>query len=182
MRSEITGLHRRLGATMIYVTHDQVEAMTMADKIVVLRQGRIEQIGSPLDLYNRPDNRFVAGFIGSPQMNFIPVQAGGDGRVATAHGTNISLAAGQEVGAGTALVLGVRPEHLSLASGAGALGLPIRVSGVEQLGGHCLIYGTLPSDATRITAPVRRTAADAPRRHRHPLRRGCELPPVRSGR
>ena len=85
MRSEITGLHRRLGSTMIYVTHDQVEAMTMADKIVVLRLGKIEQVGSPLDLYNRPDNRFVAGFIGSPQMNFIPVKAGVEGLVTTAH-------------------------------------------------------------------------------------------------
>jgi len=72
MRGEITGLHRRLGATMIYVTHDQVEAMTMADKIVVLRAGRVEQVGTPLDLYNRPTNSFVAGFIGSPRMNFIP--------------------------------------------------------------------------------------------------------------
>ena len=72
MRGEITALHRRLGATMIYVTHDQVEAMTMADKIVVLRGGKIEQVGTPLDLYNRPANRFVAGFIGSPRMNFVP--------------------------------------------------------------------------------------------------------------
>jgi ABC-type sugar transport system ATPase subunit len=152
MRSEIAGLHRRLGATMIYVTHDQVEAMTMADKIVVLRQGRIEQIGSPLDLYNKPDNRFVAGFIGSPQMNFVPVQAGAHGRVATAHGTNISLPVGQELAAGTALTLGVRPEHLSLEETPGSLGLPIRVSGVEQLGGHCLIYGRLPDEGARITA------------------------------
>ena len=76
MRGEITGLHRRLGATMIYVTHDQVEAMTMADKIVVLRAGNIEQVGTPLDLYNRPDNKFVAGFIGSPQMNFIAGHSG----------------------------------------------------------------------------------------------------------
>src|SRR5690606_31983834 len=71
MRGEISALHHRLGNTMIYVTHDQVEAMTMADKIVVLRAGVIEQAGTPLDLYNRPANRFVAGFIGSPRMNFI---------------------------------------------------------------------------------------------------------------
>jgi multiple sugar transport system ATP-binding protein len=77
MRGEITALHRRLGATMIYVTHDQVEAMTMADKIVVLRAGKIEQVGSPLDLYNRPANRFVAGFIGSPRMNFVPASLDG---------------------------------------------------------------------------------------------------------
>jgi multiple sugar transport system ATP-binding protein len=70
MRVELARLHKRLGATMIYVTHDQTEAMTMADKIVVLREGRVEQVGTPLDLYNEPANRFVAGFIGSPKMNF----------------------------------------------------------------------------------------------------------------
>ncbi|MEO8411151.1 MAG: ABC transporter ATP-binding protein, partial [Propionivibrio sp.] len=91
MRSEITGLHRRLGATMIYVTHDQVEAMTMADQIVVLRDGKVEQIGSPLDLYNHPANRFVAGFIGSPQMNFVPVTVDAGGLVTTAHGTQFAL-------------------------------------------------------------------------------------------
>src|ERR1700694_1508943 len=77
MRTEITGLHDRLKTTMIYVTHDQVEAMTMADKIVVLRAGRIEQVGAPLQLYNHPANRFVAGFIGSPQMNFLRAQIAG---------------------------------------------------------------------------------------------------------
>jgi multiple sugar transport system ATP-binding protein len=150
MRSEITGLHRRLGSTMIYVTHDQVEAMTMADKIVVLRLGKIEQVGSPLDLYNKPDNRFVAGFIGSPQMNFIPASTDAAGLVTTAHGTSIALPA--RVAAGTAVTLGVRPEHLVLEETSGALGLPIKVSGVEQLGGHCLIYGKLPDESTRITA------------------------------
>ncbi len=152
MRSEITGLHRRLGATMIYVTHDQVEAMTMADKIVVLRLGKIEQVGSPLELYNKPDNRFVAGFIGSPQMNFVPVKAAGNGLVTTVHGTAIILPTEQKVPAGTALTLGVRPEHLALEETPGSLRLPITVTGVEQLGGHCLIYGDLPHDGTRITA------------------------------
>jgi len=152
MRSEITGLHRRLGATMIYVTHDQVEAMTMADKIVVLRLGKIEQIGSPLDLYNKPNNRFVAGFIGSPQMNFVPVIAGDNGQVSTTYGTSITLPTIQKVVAGTALTLGVRPEHLSFECTPASLGLPIKVTEVEQLGGHCLIYGTLPSDGTRVTA------------------------------
>lgn len=152
MRSEITGLHRRLGSTMIYVTHDQVEAMTMADKIVVLRLGKIEQVGTPLDLYNKPDNRFVAGFIGSPQMNFVPVTAGENGQVSTLHGTAITLPCERQVAAGTALTLGVRPEHLSLLETPGALGLPIKVSEVEQLGGHCLIYGSLPDDGTRVTA------------------------------
>ncbi len=97
-RLEIAELHRRLQATMIYVTHDQVEAMTLADKIVVLNAGRIEQVGAPMELYNRPANEFVAGFIGSPKMNFVDAQILGDGR---------------------ARRIGVRPEHLRLDRNSG---------------------------------------------------------------
>jgi multiple sugar transport system ATP-binding protein len=153
MRGEITALHRRLGATMIYVTHDQVEAMTMADKIVVLRGGRIEQVGSPLDLYNRPANRFVAGFIGSPRMNFVPVTAAAEGRVATRHGSQGALPVGLVAG-GAGLELGIRPEHLSLVPSDGALALPMAVTQVEQLGGHALLYGMLPDGSTALTAQV----------------------------
>ena len=119
-RIEIAKLHRDLGATMIYVTHDQVEAMTLADKIVVLRAGRVEQVGRPMDLYNDPDNTFVAGFIGSPQMNFLK-----SGKLGLSSDT-----------------LGVRPEHLSLDHGAGAEPgrIPGRVSHVEKLGGETLVY------------------------------------------
>jgi multiple sugar transport system ATP-binding protein len=134
MRGEITALHRRLGATMIYVTHDQVEAMTMADKIVVLRAGKIEQVGSPLELYNRPANQFVAGFIGSPRMNFVPA----------------ALTAGP-VGARE---VGVRPEHLLLAPTADSFALAMQVTQVEQLGGHALLYGTLQGGTGTITAQV----------------------------
>jgi len=154
MRSEITGLHRRLGATMIYVTHDQVEAMTMADKIVVLRAGKIEQVGSPLDLYNRPANKFVAGFIGSPQMNFVPVTAGHGDSIVTEYGETFTLKTTSKPASGTTLTLGVRPEHLSLGAQDGALALPITITGVEQLGGHSLLYGTLPNNGPRITAQV----------------------------
>jgi multiple sugar transport system ATP-binding protein len=150
MRGEISALHRRLAATSIYVTHDQVEAMTMADKIVVLRLGRIEQVGAPLELYNRPANQFVAGFIGSPQMNFVAVTAA-DGSVAPAFGGSIAVPGVRAVGAGTALTLGVRPEHLSLQPLPGALALPITVSQVEQLGGLSLVYGSLPGSQTRVT-------------------------------
>ncbi|HET9976349.1 MAG TPA: sn-glycerol-3-phosphate ABC transporter ATP-binding protein UgpC [Burkholderiaceae bacterium] len=150
MRGEIAALHRRLAATSIYVTHDQVEAMTMADKIVVLRLGRIEQIGAPLELYNRPVNQFVAGFIGSPQMNFVAVTAAADGSVAPAFGGAVTVP-GMRAAAGTKLTLGVRPEHLSLQAQPGALPLPITVSQVEQLGGLSLVYGTLPNSDTRIT-------------------------------
>ena len=139
MRGEISALHRRLGATMVYVTHDQVEAMTMADKIVVLRAGRIEQVGSPLALYNRPANRFVAGFIGSPQMNFVDVTLDADRRLCPVEGVREGV------------VLGVRPEHLRLEPGGEALPLPLTVHQVEQLGGLSLIYGQLPGDAGRLT-------------------------------
>jgi multiple sugar transport system ATP-binding protein len=125
--------------------------MTMADKIVVLRAGRIEQIGSPLDLYNRPVNKFVAGFIGSPQMNFIAVKANADGSLAPAVGGSV-VVPGVQAAAGTAATLGVRPEHLLLQPQPGALPLPITVAQVEQLGGLSLIYGTLSGDpGTRIT-------------------------------
>ena len=125
MRAEIRDLHARLGATMIYVTHDQVEAMTMADKIVVLRAGRIEQIGAPLELYNRPCNEFVAGFIGSPRMNFVPVM-------------HLPMAK-----PGTHTV-GIRPEHAQL-SDSGPLSLV--VSQVEQLGSTSVLRGNVVQDA-----------------------------------
>ena len=150
MRGEISALHRRLSATSIYVTLVQVEEMWMADKIVVLRLGRIEQVGAPLDLYNKPANKFVAGFIGSPQMNFVAVTAGADGAVAPKFGGSV-LVPGAGAAAGTALTLGVRPEHLSLQPQPGALALPITVAQVEQLGGLSLIYGTLPGEDTRVT-------------------------------
>ncbi|UVC09765.1 ABC transporter ATP-binding protein [Rhizobium sp. TH2] len=116
-RLEIARLHRRLKATMIYVTHDQVEAMTLADKIVVLSAGRIEQIGSPMELYNRPANLFVAGFIGSPQMNFIEA-----GRI-------------DETGAAT---IGVRPEHMTLSHESGDW--QGKIVHVEHLGADTIVY------------------------------------------
>ncbi|NGP17147.1 ABC transporter ATP-binding protein [Devosia aurantiaca] len=146
MRIELMELHKRLGSTMIYVTHDQVEAMTMADKIVVLDAGTIAQVGSPLDLYHRPDNIFVAGFIGSPKMNFI------NGRVRAANGSTVVVDLGQ-LGiielprtstsvAGQDVTLGIRPEHLKL--GAGQFTLTITPNIVEQLGIHSITYATLP--------------------------------------
>lgn len=147
MRVELSKLHKDLKSTMIYVTHDQVEAMTMADTIVVLRDGRIEQTGRPLDLYNRPVNKFVAGFIGSPRMNFI------DARLSSISATGITVSAGgqdgldfQLLGEGLAvghrLSLGVRPEHLELNSNGY---WTITVDVVEQLGGTSFIHGLLPS-------------------------------------
>jgi multiple sugar transport system ATP-binding protein len=142
MRVELAKLHRDLKATMIYVTHDQVEAMTMADRIVVLNQGLVEQVGSPLELYHRPTNRFVAGFIGSPNMNFIEVKAtGASGQgvsVQAPGGETISIpVAGPKVSAGDTLTLGVRPEHLEV-SASGTLSGPVTV--IERLGGHTYLY------------------------------------------
>jgi len=159
MRAEITSLHERLAATMIYVTHDQVEAMTMADKIVVLRAGRIEQVGAPLDLYNRPANRFVAGFIGSPQMNFLPVTVAGR----DAHGVAATLPGGRTLpgiaartapAAGTPLTLGVRPEHLALPTSAADAQLSVTVLHLEQLGAHSLLHGVVTDGETRVTVHV----------------------------
>jgi ABC-type sugar transport system ATPase subunit len=137
MRYEFAALHERLGATMIYVTHDQVEAMTLADRIVVLNDGRIEQVGRPMDLYERPRNLFVAGFIGSPKMNLIPavlVEAGaGQATVRTAAGDEIAAAVDASgLASGEAVTLGVRPEHIALA--AEDDGLEARVTFAETLG------------------------------------------------
>ncbi|KPP88073.1 MAG: multiple sugar transport system ATP-binding protein [Rhodobacteraceae bacterium HLUCCA08] len=146
MRGEIAALHKRLGNTMIYVTHDQVEAMTMADKIAVLRDGVLEQFGAPLDLYNRPRNIFVAGFIGSPKMNFIT------GRVAGADRRVMELETGERIDLpgtgfaqrpGEAVTLGIRPNDLRPA-GAGAITMAVR--SVEQLGGESYVYGQLEND------------------------------------
>ena len=142
MRVELAKLHRELKATMIYVTHDQVEAMTMADRIVVLHQGRVEQVGSPLELYHLPRNRFVAGFIGSPTMNFIEVKATqvSDQGVAVQLPGGASLTvpvAAANVSPGDALTLGARPEHLKVGA-SGALSGPVTVA--ERLGGHTYLY------------------------------------------
>ncbi len=134
MRSEIKELHQRLKTTSIYVTHDQIEAMTMGDKIVVMRDGRIEQTGSPLELYDRPNNQFVAGFIGSPSMNFLPGAlrlGGGQMQVELADGTRLDAplhAGGRD---GQPVVYGTRPEHLILADHGG---IPARVVVMEPTG------------------------------------------------
>lgn len=144
MRTEIADLHRRLGATMIYVTHDQTEAMTLADRIVVLRDGRIEQVGAPMALYANPANQFVAGFIGSPKMNFLSATLNrrtedrvvlqlGDTEVEAPIGGGLSSA--EDV-----ITLGLRPEHLAL-DDQGPLKAEVR--GVEQLGSVSFIYCTL---------------------------------------
>ena len=122
MRAEITQLQQRLQTTSVYVTHDQIEAMTMGDRIVVMKDGRIEQVGSPLELYDHPANVFVAGFIGSPAMNFVPAtlrRGGGAASLELDDGTHIGAPAGAGGSDGQPVVLGTRPEHLQLASQGG---------------------------------------------------------------
>jgi len=153
MRSEIKALHQRLKTTTVYVTHDQVEAMTMADKIVVLNAGRIEQIGTPLDLYDRPVNQFVAGFIGSPAMNFIPGTI--DGRTFVAEGIDLPLS--EEIAATDREALyGIRPEHLTLSPE----GLPAEVQVVEPMGSETQV--TMKLGATQVFGIFRERITAAP--------------------
>jgi multiple sugar transport system ATP-binding protein len=164
MRTEIKELHQRLGTTTVYVTHDQIEAMTMADKIVVMHDGIVEQIGAPLELYDRPANLFVAGFIGSPAMNFFKgrVGANGSGAFETADGVRLPLP-GKPAGAdGRPAVYGIRPEHFALADdGAPGEVIVIEPTGPEiqvaaRLAGHEIIavfrerHNFKPGDKIRL--------------------------------
>ena len=141
MRVEIARLHREIGATMIYVTHDQVEAMTLADKIVVLRAGRVEQVGRPLDLYRDPDNKFVAGFIGSPAMNFVAAVTEKGSVSAPGLGTASLPTSVALPGSGAKVSVGLRPQHLALDTS----GTTHRVEMTEALGGVSYIHLTAPT-------------------------------------
>jgi multiple sugar transport system ATP-binding protein len=135
MRAEIRKLHDRLGATFVYVTHDQIEAMTMADHVVVMRDGVIEQQGAPLDLYDRPANRFVAGFIGSPAMNFVEGTVREDGEsVALDLDGQPTIAFGGRRPAGEAVTVGLRPEHLTACSPGDQAALRLKVAVIERTG------------------------------------------------
>jgi len=154
MRVEISKLHKQLGTTMIYVTHDQTEAMTLADKIVVLRGGKIEQVGAPLDLYDDPENRFVAGFVGSPKMNFLPGKVAGE----TAEGVTITLdraptfsltlPVAARPGIGAPITLGIRPEHFEDAGKAADLTVAVDVA--EHLGNTSYVYAHLAEELPLI--------------------------------
>jgi multiple sugar transport system ATP-binding protein len=150
MRTEIKELHQRLKTTTIYVTHDQVEAMTMADKIVVMQAGRIEQAGAPLELFDRPANVFVAGFIGSPAMNLLRGTVKlGDRPVVDVDGANLPFAPGPHITDGQSVIYGVRPEHLEIAED----GLPARISVVEPTGSETTVF--LKFGTTEIVALFR---------------------------
>ena len=138
MRVEIARLHNEIGATMIYVTHDQVEAMTLADKIVVLRAGHIEQVGAPMDLYKDPDNRFVAGFIGSPSMNFVKGKVTEGGVAVPALMDQIIPTSVNLPAIGADVIVGLRPQSLQVEPGASSIKLDLR----ERLGGVAFDYLT----------------------------------------
>jgi lactose/L-arabinose transport system ATP-binding protein len=163
MRIEIGRLHRELGATMVYVTHDQVEAMTLADRIVVLREGQIEQVGEPMELYENPANKFVAGFIGSPKMNFVEAQV-----IDSQHGVTtvqaVSLATEPipvhrvrgALTPGMRVTLGFRPEHVQI----GQVGIPAKVDFVEQLG-HVAYSHLRAQNGARVVTEQRGPSAVA---------------------
>ncbi|WP_210494060.1 ABC transporter ATP-binding protein [Microvirga antarctica] len=143
-RKELAALHGQIGGTMIYVTHDQVEAMTLADRIVVLRAGRIEQIGTPLDVYNRPANLFVAGFIGSPRMNLLPGRVVGPDAIRIGNEPHmIAMPLPEGLHVDDEITLGVRPEHMDVTARDDA-DLAITLDLVEHLGGETYLYGSTP--------------------------------------
>jgi multiple sugar transport system ATP-binding protein len=158
MRTEIKALHRRLASTSIYVTHDQIEAMTMADRIVVMNGGHIEQVGSPEDLYDRPANLFVAGFIGSPAMNFLTGSVRDDGSLLVDGGLRLPLP--RKLASGQRVTLGVRPEHVHLAEGADGMVFDARVVSVEPTGVDTHLV--FDASGTALTVSVRERVRPAP--------------------
>ena len=153
VRSEIADLHKRLKTTSIYVTHDQIEAMTLGQKIVVLKDGMVEQIGRPMDLYNDPANIFVAGFIGTPSINLLPGRARAQGvtkAIELANGSRIPVDPGLEITEGQEVVLGLRPEHLELTTGPAAGGIAATVAALENTGSDMVV--TCETHGLRLVA------------------------------
>jgi len=164
MRVEINKLHQRLGSTMIFVTHDQVEAMTLADRIVVLRGGIVEQVGTPLELYNKPANIFVAGFLGSPRMNFLKGKLdtldGATGTILLDGGQRVTTEFTSPATIGEDVTIGVRPESLVQVDEANAI-LSGDVNITEQLGGETYVYVAL-SDGSAVTVEIKGQAGIKP--------------------
>lgn len=158
MRTEIKELHQRLKTTTIYVTHDQIEAMTMADRIVVMHDGIVEQIGAPLELYDRPDNLFVAGFIGSPAMNFVPgkVRSNGSLVFVSDGGLTVPLTSAPASAEGRPLILGIRPEHFDLAPN----GIAAEVVVVEPTGSETML--AVRAGGQDLTAVLRDRVRERP--------------------
>lgn len=170
MRIEIARLHKEIGATMIYVTHDQIEAMTLADKIVVLNQGKVEQVGSPLTLYNQPANQFVASFIGSPKMNMLPASFCGpqaQGATLRVGKRLVNVSQLPKAREGQSVTLGLRPESLSLKTDAQENSLPCRVVMTEHHGDVLLAHVNSPSSEELLTIKLPRETELRPGDTRH---------------
>jgi len=163
MRSEIRALQRRFGTTSIYVTHDQLEAMTMSDRIVVLNAGRIEQSGAPLEVYDRPANLFVATFIGSPKMNLINARIAQGPAGAELHFGDVAIPIDMPFRQPAEVVLGVRPEHLQPVDGDGAGRIPFNVEMIELTGAESHLYGQLAGAPGVVAVPGRLQAGEGQR-------------------
>ena len=159
-RTEIAALQRRLGVTTVYVTHDQVEAMTMGDRVALLADGKLQQFATPADLYDRPDNAFVAGFIGSPSMNLFTVPVTERGVRLAGHEIGLPQDVRSTIGAQqlTTVTLGIRPEQWSVGSDGGE-GIPARVDVVEELGSDAYLYGTLAESSGDLSATASLTGS-----------------------
>jgi sn-glycerol 3-phosphate transport system ATP-binding protein len=174
MRSELQALHKRLRTTTLYVTHDQVEAMTLAQRMLVMNAGRAEQIGAPLDVYRKPATTFVAGFIGSPPMNLIAGRLADGGKVLVCDGdARVSLPEPHATLDGRSVLLGVRPEHLETSEAASSLLTP-NVDFIELLGSDSLVYGHLGVNGTGPRIAARLHAWIAAKEGRLPLRFSAE--------
>ena len=174
MRTEIKELHQRLKTTTVYVTHDQIEAMTMADKIVVMQDGIVEQMGAPLELYDHPDNKFVAGFIGSPAMNFLEGRLstnGGQPWVETANGSKLPVATAPSASDGKPVTYGIRPEHLEFADD----GIEAEVVVVEPTGSETLIVARVGAQDIIAVFRDRRTVQPGDRIHLRPRASAAHL-------
>jgi sn-glycerol 3-phosphate transport system ATP-binding protein len=156
MRVEIKKLQQALATTSIYVTHDQVEAMTLADRLIVMNAGIAEQIGAPLELYERPASVFVGGFIGSPAMNFLPGRIAEGGRVILDGGAALPVPEGARAAQGSAVTVGLRPEHFAVDGAAGSLNLAVDL--VEMLGADTIIHGRIEAAGPSILARLPGTA------------------------
>jgi len=154
MRAEISALHQRLRVTTIYVTHDQVEAMTMGERIVVLKDGLIHQVGRPMDVYRTPINRFVASFIGSPSMNFLEARVDDGAGALSVEGSRFELPQERRAELGSyanrGIILGIRPEHLDLAKDGG---LPARVNLIEPTGGDSFVFASVAESSVVVRLP-----------------------------
>jgi multiple sugar transport system ATP-binding protein len=156
MRIELAKLHRELGTTMVYVTHDQVEAMTLGNRIAVFNHGKVEQMGRPLDLYERPDKQFVATFLGAPMMNLLPCSAsaaaGSAALVDLGGGNTLQVPCAASMGANSSFMFGVRPEHVGIS--AVGEGIAAHVEFVEHLGDHRVIHTNLAHNQQRVSAKI----------------------------